>query len=147
LITLDSEHLGIPETSYTSEITMNSGEFTKLCRELGSLSETGKFHRLICFEVTFEISNYYLKFRVEGEVGNGEIMIKTGGESDMKEDEDNSAFNLSFALRYLNLFNKANVLSPDVKIMMACDTPLVVQYTVENLGVLKYYLAPKIADQ
>ena len=34
LITLDSEHLGIPETNYTSEITMNSFDFTKLCREL-----------------------------------------------------------------------------------------------------------------
>lgn len=34
LITLDSEHLGIPETSYTSEISMNSFDFTKLCREL-----------------------------------------------------------------------------------------------------------------
>jgi proliferating cell nuclear antigen len=47
LITLDSEHLGIPETSYTSEITMNSNEFAKLCKELYSLSET----------VTFEISS------------------------------------------------------------------------------------------
>ena len=26
LITLDSEHLGIPETTYTSEISMNSSE-------------------------------------------------------------------------------------------------------------------------
>ncbi len=34
LITLDSEHLGIPETTYTSEISMNSFDFTKLCREL-----------------------------------------------------------------------------------------------------------------
>jgi proliferating cell nuclear antigen len=34
LITLDSEHLGIPETSYTSEITMNSFDFQKLCKEL-----------------------------------------------------------------------------------------------------------------
>ena len=40
LITLDSEHLGIPETNYTSEITMNSFDFTKLCKELHQLSET-----------------------------------------------------------------------------------------------------------
>jgi proliferating cell nuclear antigen len=71
LISLDSEHLGIPETEYTSEITMNSVDFCKLCRELYSLSET----------VTFEISSSYVKFAVEGEVGSGSIMIKTSGDT------------------------------------------------------------------
>ena len=32
--------MGIPETNYTSEITMNSFDFSKLCRELHQLSET-----------------------------------------------------------------------------------------------------------
>ena len=40
LITLDVEHLSIPETEYTSLITINSGEFSKICRELQSLSES-----------------------------------------------------------------------------------------------------------
>lgn len=40
LITLDSEHLGIPETQYSSEVTMNAMDFQKLCRELHQLSET-----------------------------------------------------------------------------------------------------------
>lgn len=56
------------------------------------------------------------------------------------------AVTLSFALRYLNLFNKAYTLSNSVKISMAADTPLVVEYEVESLGQLKFYLAPKITD-
>ena len=40
LITLDSEHLGIPETQYSSEVTMNAQDFQKLCKELHQLSET-----------------------------------------------------------------------------------------------------------
>lgn len=40
LITIDSEHLAIPETDYSSVVTMNSGEFSKICKELYSLSET-----------------------------------------------------------------------------------------------------------
>lgn len=67
LITLDSESLGIPETSYQSEISMVSNDFAKLCRELYALSET----------VTFEISQGCVKFQVEGEVGTGSISIKT----------------------------------------------------------------------
>lgn len=54
--------------------------------------------------------------------------------------------NLSFALRYLNMFNKASTLCNNVKLMLASDTPLVVEYEIENLGSLKYYLAPKINE-
>lgn len=39
LITLDVEHLSIPDTDYTSVITINSGEFSKMCKELHSLSD------------------------------------------------------------------------------------------------------------
>jgi proliferating cell nuclear antigen len=100
---LDSEHLGIPETEYTSEITMNSNEFSKLCKELYILSET----------VEFEISSTYVKFSVEGEVGSGSIKIQTGGAAgaDDVATKDEETVKLSFALRYLNLFNKAYTLS------------------------------------
>lgn len=47
LITIDSEHLGIPETDYSSTIMLNSSEFSKMCKELHALSETGIFSRLI----------------------------------------------------------------------------------------------------
>ena len=134
LITLDSEHLGIPETSYTSEITMNSNDFTKLCRELHQLSET----------VTIEASTMNVKFSIDGEVGSGTIEIKTN-EGDSK-DVGKDRVCLSFALRYLNMFNKASVLSNFVKLMLATETPLVVEYEIENLGCLKYYLAPKINE-
>ena len=34
LISLDVEHLSIPETEYSSLITINSGEFSRICKEL-----------------------------------------------------------------------------------------------------------------
>lgn len=68
LLSLDTESLGIPETSYSSEIEMNSLEFSRLCKELYALSET----------VAFEITPNYVKFAVDGEVGSGSIKIKTG---------------------------------------------------------------------
>ena len=34
LISLDIEHLSIPETEYSSLITINSNEFAKYCKEL-----------------------------------------------------------------------------------------------------------------
>ena len=54
---------------------------------------------------------------------------------------------LSFALRYLNLFNKAASLSNQVVLYLSPETPLCVDYKIENLGSLKFYLAPKISDE
>ena len=138
LITLDSEHLGIPETNYSSEIVMNSTEFSKLIKELHALSET----------VTVETTLKYVRFTIEGEVGTGSVEIQTCDQDEkmeggVKEDE---AVIQSFALRYLNMFNKASVLSDSVKLMMAADTPLVVEFEIDKLGELKYYLAPKINE-
>ena len=42
LMVIDSEHLGIPETEYNSEVTMPSGEFQKICRDLTTFGDTGE---------------------------------------------------------------------------------------------------------
>jgi len=76
LITIDSEHLAIPETEYSSLVTINSGEFTKICKELFSLSET----------VQISTSNDHVTFSVEGEVGSGSVKIGQN-DSDKKEDQ------------------------------------------------------------
>lgn len=53
---------------------------------------------------------------------------------------------LNFALRYLNLFTKATPLGPTVTLSMSADIPLVVEYPIEQMGHIKYYLAPKIDE-
>ena len=139
LLQLDSEHLGIPDTQYTSEISMNSGEFCKLCKELYQISET----------VTITTSEQFVQFDVEGEVGKGSVKINTStGEKDEDGEvsRDKQLVNLSFALRYLNMFTKASSLSNEVKLQMAPETPIVVEYQISGLGGLYYYLAPKIND-
>ena len=51
-----------------------------------------------------------------------------------------------FAIRYLNMFNKAAPLTTFTRLCLHNEQPLVVEYKIDNLGVLKYYLAPKISD-
>ena len=116
---------------------MNSFDFTKLCRELHQLSET----------VTIEASLQYVKFSIDGEVGSGVIQIQTNDPAKNPEVQQKfEKVSLSFALRYLNMFNKASTLCNYVKLMLAAETPLVVEYEIEQLGTLKYYLAPKINE-
>ena len=54
---------------------------------------------------------------------------------------------LNFALRYLNFFTKASPLSGTVLLSLSKDVPLVVEYRIEDLGHIRFYLAPKIEDE
>lgn len=140
LITLDVEHLSIPETAYTSLITINSGEFSKICKELQSLSDA----------LTIVTSKDEVKLSVEGAAGSGFINLTTN-DSDRKEDqtiiEVEEPVAQQFALNYLNLFNKASSLSTYTRLCLHQEQPLVTEFKIDSLGVLKYYLAPKISDE
>jgi len=139
LLTIEADQLGIPETEYSSIVTMSSSEFTRICREMSQISET----------VSIETSKESVIFSVNGEIGAGSVKIKAN-DSEKPEDrtilEVDEPVNLSFALRYLNLFNKASNLSNSVTLSLSNDTPLVVEYKIDKLGSLKFYLAPKITD-
>lgn len=65
LITIDSEHLAIPDTSYSSLVTIHSQEFAKICRELSSISET----------VHIATAHDAVTFSVDGEVGSGLVRL------------------------------------------------------------------------
>lgn len=140
MLTLDSEVLGIPEKDYQAKVTLNSGEFTRMCRELYQVAET----------VTIEASENTVSFSVEGDMGKGKIVLaETLGEKaeDKTAIEVKEPVKLSFALRYLNMFNKASSCSSSVSLMLSSETPLVVEYAMDKLGSLKFYLAPKISEQ
>ena len=54
---------------------------------------------------------------------------------------------LNFALRYLQLFTKATALGPTVSLSMSPEIPIVVEYPVDTMGYIRYYLAPKIDEE
>jgi proliferating cell nuclear antigen len=81
LITIDSEHLGIPDTKYSSIISLNSGEFTRICRELFSLSET----------VVIETNKNFVKFIVSSEIVGGSIKLEA---NDLEDKEENFSLNV-----------------------------------------------------
>ena len=139
LITIDSEHLGIPETQYSSIVSMSSSEFTRICKELFSLSET----------VSIETRKDYVQFGVKSESVGGTIKIE---QNDSKDDDElkievEENVNLDFALRYLNMFTKASSLTNKVSLYLSTEFPLMVEYKLASLGVLKFYLAPRISEE
>ncbi|KAL9934163.1 hypothetical protein V8E36_007245 [Tilletia maclaganii] len=80
LMDIDSEHLGIPDTQYDAVIRMSSSEFTRIVRDLGSLSES----------VAIDVSKEGVTFAANGEIGNARLTLKQGsaGGSALKVDDD-----------------------------------------------------------
>jgi len=142
LMDIDSEHLGIPGQDYKVMIKMPAAEFQRICRDMSVLGET----------CTIKAEKGSVKFSVSGDLGTGNITRKTSTKDDEK-DEDKTVIDieepleLTFALRYLNLFTKATPLSNSVTLKMSPDVPLVVEYAIGDAGYIRYYLAPKISDE
>ncbi|OMJ81128.1 hypothetical protein SteCoe_18493 [Stentor coeruleus] len=138
LLTLDSEHLGIPEQEYSAEVTMSSSEFSRICRELTQVTDT----------LNLSVDKESVKFAVSGDIGAGSITMRANN-SDKSEEKlilnVSDKVSMAFALRYLNLFNKASSLSDEVVVSLSPEVPVVLKFAF-NLGELKYFLAPKIAE-
>lgn len=138
LLTLDSEHLGIPEQEYSAELKMSSSEFSRVCRELTQITDT----------LNISVDKEAVRFAVSGDIGAGSITMRPN-ESDKPEEKcflrATETVSMAFALRYLNLFNKAATLSDEVSLSLSPEVPIVIQYGF-GLGELKYFLAPKISE-
>ncbi len=142
LMDIDSEHLGIPETEYKAVVTMPSGEFQRIVRDLGIIGDT----------VGIGCEKDGVRFSVTGDLGSGNVVLKQNTSAD-KPDlatliELEEPVELSFALRYLSLFTKATGLSPQASLSMSPEVPLVVEYKIddETASYLRYYLAPKVDE-
>ncbi|KAK8812312.1 hypothetical protein WA158_007546 [Blastocystis sp. Blastoise] len=138
LIDFEAEHLGIPDKEYKAIIQMPSSEFQRICRDMSVLGES-------CI---ISCTKEGVKFSVSGDIGNGNVILKPTSTVDNKEQavivEMEEPVELSFSLRYLTLFTKATPISPVVKLSLTENMPIVVEYTIENTGSLRYYLAPKV---
>ena len=93
-----------------------------------------------------------IKFSASGDIGSANITVRQNNGVDVKEEEQTSIelqepVSLTFALRYLNSFAKATPLSTSVALSLSKDLPVVVEYTIADMGHIKFYLAPKIDDE
>jgi len=141
LMDINSETLGIPDTSYLCTIKMPSGEFQRIIRDLQVLGDT-------CI---ISCTKEGVRFSVSGDLGTGNVLLRNNtGPSEKEEDQVmidmEEPVELTFALRYLNFFTKATSLGPTVILSMSPEVPIVVEYPIEETGHIKYYLAPKIDE-
>eukprot|EP01086_Lenisia_limosa_P002359 TRINITY_DN1533_c0_g1_i2.p1 TRINITY_DN1533_c0_g1~~TRINITY_DN1533_c0_g1_i2.p1 ORF type:complete len:264 (-),score=109.53 TRINITY_DN1533_c0_g1_i2:102-893(-) len=142
LIDIENEKLGIPDQQYQSKVTCSATRTQNIFRDLAVLGET----------VKITTSKEGVKFSVQGDVSNGHILLKQHEEAEEGKANENvliemhEALSLDFALRYLNYFAKASSLSANCTLALSKDVPLVCEYTIEDFGYIRFYLAPKIDE-
>jgi len=140
LMNLDQEQLGIPETDYSCVITIPSGEFAKICRDLNQFGEA----------VVISCTKTGVKFSSVGDIGSANVkLVPTSNAEKPEKDvkiEMQKPCTLNFACKYLLSFTKATPMTPQVQLSMSSDVPLVVEYKIADFGYIRYYLAPKIDD-
>ncbi|KAH8353260.1 hypothetical protein KR084_009885 [Drosophila pseudotakahashii] len=135
LLNLDQDHLGIPDTDYCCTVQLPSMEFARICRDMSMFSES----------LTIACSKQGIKFSANGDLGSANIQLSEGTKMDVSIDVKDP-LTQTFAGRYLNTFTKATPLSDRVKICLAAEVPLLVEYPIEDFGYIRYYLAPKVDD-
>jgi len=140
LMNIDSEVLGIPDQEYDALLKISSSHFQKICRDLSSIGDT----------VVIDATKSTVTFQVSGDMGTSKLQLKRGNKVDSEDSmsiELKEPVSLIFALRYLNFFTKATALCNTVQLSLAKDVPVVVEYRVEDMGYIRYYLAPKVDEE
>lgn len=140
LMMQEDEQLQIPETVYSSRVSMPSGEFSRIIRELSQLAES----------VKISTTKKNIVFSIHGDIVNGDMELKENNSNRLNEcikiDVDETVTN-SFSLTFLNQFTRASALSETVNLYMSENTPLVVDFPISDFGSLKFYLAPKLNEE
>lgn len=139
LMDLDIEHLSVPDACYDVNVRMSSAEFQRICRDLQNISES----------VTISAIKDCLKFSAEGEIANGSVLVRQNASADDKIATQINMVqpaSLGLSLKFLNMFTKATSLSEHVILGLSDGVPMLVEYPIEDLGYLRFYLAPKVGD-
>ncbi|EGG15966.1 proliferating cell nuclear antigen [Cavenderia fasciculata] len=139
LLDIGNEQYGIRDSEYSAVIKMPSAELQRICRDLSILGDV----------VTISADKAGVKFSTSGDSGSGNITVRPTTDSSIAAEDSTTIdskepVTLNFALKFLSFFTKATPLSPTVTMKMSDGVPIVVEYSIEDLGYLSFFLAPKL---
>lgn len=135
LMNLDQFHIQEPDESCV--ICLPSLEFSRICHKL---LQFGKI-------ITISCRNGGVNFSTRDRVYVSSVNVQVNASAlDGVTIAVQEPIALSFKGEFLNHFTKATPLSSQVILRMSPDGPLVVEYTIPDLGDIRYYLAPRNED-
>lgn len=137
LLDLENNNFDIPSAKFPTVITLPSNDFQKICRDINNLSD----------HVEIKNVNNQLILSCEGDFCCQETIISDSYQQvEVDENENPEIFQGVFNMKYLVMFTKCTNLSNTVELYLKNDYPLIIQYIVGSLGVVKLCLSPKTTN-
>lgn len=136
LLDLDEEEIEVPPAKFSSVISIPSGDFQKICRDMSNLSSL--------IEIK-SVSNQLI-FTCRGDFAQQETTMgenTTNGISYIEKGDEYEIIQGVFSLKHLVLFTKCTNLCNTIQLFLENDYPLIIAYQVGSLGEIKFCLAPK----
>ena len=136
LIEVDEASYQIPPAQFESMITMPSGEFNKICRDMINLADIIEI-KSVGSQLIFSCKGEFASQEtIIGETNNGLNFVKSATEDNIIQGYYN--------LKHLVLFTKCTNLCNSIEMYMKNNFPIVIKFSVGSIGSLKLALAPKI---
>jgi len=134
---LDEEKIEVDTIEFPYSAYFPSSDFHKYCKDMSLITE----------KIEIKCTNNKVSFGIKGaeicdadfeiSESNGGLMIEVNTEN------KNEIVQGVFSLKWLNVFTKCTNLSPQVILYVKNDYPLILQYAVADLGVVKFVLSQK----
>lgn len=139
LLDLDIQPITVGPTEFNSVITLPSGDFQKICRDMNNLSPL----------VDIRNVGNQLIFSCNGDFSSQETVIadNDSGTHFIQSNNLNEIVQGVFKLKYLVLFTKCTNLCNTVELYLKNDYPLIIMYSVASLGTIKLCLASVNHDE
>lgn len=133
---LDAVFYDIDSVKFTTIITLPSQDFQQICRDMGNYSD-----KIIITKVEHE-----LQFSCSSDTINKQITYQIGeaedeGLSYLKNEEPDEIIRGCFLLEHLLSFTKCTNLCNYVELYLMNDYPLIIKYSVADLGTIRLCLA------
>ena len=139
LMDLFLDKVEVPPAEFSSVLRLPSNDFQKLCRDMSNLGD----------EIEIKSSGNQLEFTISNDWVDQTTVINescTNGMTYIQNLSPDEVIQGIFSIKKLVTFTKCTNLCQNIEIYLKNDYPIIIKYSVANLGEVKFCLAPKNND-
>jgi len=131
----DYEVLSVPKTEYDAEFSIKS---KTICDIVGQMMTFGNDINIKCSEDKIDLIT-------NGIVGEMLVNIPIDELTEYSVIEDEEV-NLTYSLNYIHKMCLTNKLSNEINFFISKESPMKIEYNLDNDSFMAFYIAPKIVD-
>ncbi len=124
LLDLDQKKIEVPSTEFKNVITLPSTDFQRICRDMQNIGDT----------VVIENYGSHINLICEGDFAQQSTTIHGINKEVTTPCNESDVVSGKFSLKHLCLFTRCTSLCNTVEIYLKNDYPLLIKYSIANLG-------------